>query len=158
MVAKQPIGKKSQFMKFAKISELSQAQTGWAGSVISHLRKPLYRNGYALMINAISTSILGVLYWIIAARFYSTEAVGVNSAAISTMTFLSTAARFYLDGALIRFLPRAGAKSTRLVQYTYLIGGLATAVFAAVFLFGLKIWAPALGYLSASVLVAVSFV
>jgi O-antigen/teichoic acid export membrane protein len=145
-------------MKFAKISELSQAQTGLAGSVISHLRKPLYRNGYALMINAISTSILGVLYWIIAARFYSTEAVGVNSAAISTMTFLSTAARFYLDGALIRFLPRAGAKSTRLVQYTYLIGGLATAVFAAVFLFGLKLWAPALGYLNASMLVAISFV
>jgi len=144
-------------MKIAKISEISQLQSGWAYSVISHLRKPLYRNGYALMINAISTSVLGVLYWVIAARFYSTDAVGVNSAAISTMTFLSTAARFYLDGALIRFLPRAGARSTRLVQYTYLIGGLATAVFAAIFLFGLNIWAPALGYLRASTFIAVSF-
>src|ERR1041384_2358036 len=132
-------------MKFAKISELSQAQTGWTGGLISHLRKPLYRNGYALMINAISTSVLGVLYWIIAARFYSTEAVGVNSAAISTMTFLSTAARVSLDGALLRFLPRAGAKSTRLVQYTYLIGAFATAVFTAIFLLGLNLWAPALG-------------
>lgn len=144
-------------MKIAKIAEFTQVQSGWAGSVISHLRKPLYRNGYALMINAISTSVLGVLYWIIAARFYNTDAVGVNSAAISTMTFLSTAARFYLDGALIRFLPRAGVKSTRLVQYTYVIGALATAVFTGIFLLGLNIWAPALGYLRASMTVAISF-
>ena len=92
-------------MKIAKFSEFSQTQSGWANKIISHLRKPLYRNGYALIINSISTSILGVLYWVIAARFYATEAVGINAATISTMTFLSSAARFYLDGALIRFLP-----------------------------------------------------
>ncbi len=145
-------------MKLAKLAESPLVQTGWAHSIIAHLRKPLYRNGYALMVNAITTSLLGVLYWVIAARFYTTDAVGVNTAAISTMTFLSTAARFYLDGALIRFLPRAGAKSTRLVKYSYLIGGLASAIVAAVFLLGLGLWAPALGFLRSSAVIAVGFV
>jgi O-antigen/teichoic acid export membrane protein len=143
-------------MKLAKITELSQG--GLANSVVAHLRKPLYRNGYALIINSISTSILGVFYWVIAARFYTTEAVGINSAAISTMTFLSTFSRFYLDGVLMRFLPRAGAKSTRLVQYSYLIGTVASAVVGVIFLAGLNVWAPSLGYLRASTTIAVSFV
>ncbi len=144
-------------MKLAKISESPLLQTGWANSVILHLRKPLYRNGYALMVNAVTTSVLGVLYWVIAARFYSTEAVGINSAAISTMTFLSTAARLYLDGALIRFLPRSGERATRLIKYSYLIGGLASVVIGVIFLLGLNLWAPALGFLRSSTLMVITF-
>lgn len=144
-------------MKSVKLPEFSPAQSGWTNSVISHLRKPLYRNGYALIINAISTSFLGALYWIIAARLYTTEAIGINAATISTMTFLSSAARFYLDGALIRFLPRSGKGAARLIQNSYLIGGLASAVIAAIFLAGLNFWAPALGFLHGSLAIAATF-
>jgi len=144
-------------MKIAEFSELSQTRRGWANKIISHLRKPLYRNGYALIISSISTSILGLLYWVIAARFYTTEVVGVNAAAISTMTFLASAARFYLDGALIRFLPRAGKRATRLVQYSYLIAGSATAIVCAIFLMGLNLWAPALGFLRTSLTLTTAF-
>ena len=144
-------------MKLAKISKSSIAQSDWAVSIITHLRKPLYRNGYALVINSVVTSLLGVLYWIIAARFYPTEAVGINSATISTMTFLSTAAQLYLDGVLIRFLPRAGTKSKRLIQYSYLVGGIASAIVGAIFLLGLNLWAPSLGFLRSSTTIAVSF-
>jgi O-antigen/teichoic acid export membrane protein len=145
-------------MKLAKISDSSLVQNAWANSIIAHLRKPLYRNGYALMVNAVFTSLLGVLYWVIAARFYTTDAVGINAATISTMTFLSTAARFYLDGVLIRFLPRSGSRATRLIQSSYLIGGLASAVVAAVFLLGLSLWAPALEFLRGSTFIAIGFV
>jgi O-antigen/teichoic acid export membrane protein len=144
-------------MKLAKISESPLLQNDWAVSVISHLRKPLYRNGYALMLNAVTTSFLGILYWVIAARFYTTEAVGINSTTISTMTFLSTAARLYLDGALIRFLPRSGEKATRLIKYSYLIGGVASVILGAVFLLGLNLWAPALGFLRGSASISLSF-
>ena len=144
-------------MKLVKISDFTQDQSGWANSIISHLRKPLYRNGYALIINAVSTSILGVLYWVIAARFYSTDAVGINSAAISTMTFLSSAARLYLDGALIRFLPRSGAHAKRLIQLCYLIAAVAAAIVGAVFLLGLDFWAPALGFLRSSLTISIVF-
>src|SRR6266542_3068748 len=110
------------------MSDIPHWQTTWTNRLITHLRTPLYRNGYALLINAIGTSTLGALYWIMAARIYSVDAVGINAAAISTLTFLSSAARLYLDGALIRFLPRSGATATRLIQYSYLIAGLTAAL------------------------------
>jgi O-antigen/teichoic acid export membrane protein len=144
-------------MKLAKISESSLVQNGWANSIIVHLQKPLYRNGYALSINALTTSLLGVLYWVVAARFYTTEAVGINAATISTMTFLSAAARLYLDGALIRFLPRSGTMAKRLIQYSYLISALASAIVGMVFLLGLNLWAPSLGFLRSSSIIAISF-
>lgn len=140
------------------MSDIPTWQNAWTHRVLTHLKTPLYRNGYALLINAIGTSALGVLYWILAARSYSIEVVGTNAAAISTMTFLSTAARLYLDGVLIRFLPRAGTRATKLIQYSYLIGGLASAVVGALFLFGLNIWAPSLGFLRSSPLLIVGFV
>ena len=56
--------------------------------VIEHLRTPLYRNGYALIASTGITSILGLLYWAIAARTYDTETVGLNSSAISILIFL----------------------------------------------------------------------
>jgi O-antigen/teichoic acid export membrane protein len=132
------------------MSGASQWQSAWTNRILAHLRTPLYRNGYALLTNAVGTSAIGVLYWILAARFYSVDAVGVNSAAISTMTFLSTAARFYLDGALIRFLPRSGTRATRMVWHSYLIGGVASGIAGMLFLLGLNFWAPALGFLRSS--------
>lgn len=140
------------------MSDIPHWQSTWATRFLTHIRTPLYRNGYALLLNAVSTSTLGVLYWILAARFYSVEAVGVNAAAISTMTFLSSAARFYLDGALIRFLPRAGVSATRLIKYSYLIGGVASAVIGSLFLVGLDLWAPSLGFLRVSPLLIMGFI
>jgi O-antigen/teichoic acid export membrane protein len=140
------------------MSDIPTWQTAWTNRVLTHLRTPLYRNGYALLLNAIGTSALGVLYWILAARSYSVEVVGTNAAAISTLTFLSTAARLYLDGVLIRFLPRAGTRATRLIKYSYLIGGVASAVIGALFLVGLDFWAPSLEFLKSSPLLIIGFV
>ena len=39
--------------------------------VTEHLQSPLYRNGYALVVATGATSVLGFLYWILAARRYS---------------------------------------------------------------------------------------
>ena len=140
------------------MSDIPHWRSAWANRFLTHLRTPLYRNGYALLISAVSTSTLGVLYWIMAARFYSIDTVGINAAAISTMTFLSSAARLYLDGALIRFLPRSGATATRLIGYSYLIGGLSAALVGTLFLLGLDFWAPALGFLKDSSLLTIGFV
>lgn len=140
------------------MADIQHWQTTWTNRIRTHLRKPLYRNGYALLLNAVSTSGLGVLYWIIAARWYSIEAVGINSAAISTMIFLATAARLYLDGALMRFLPGSGAGAARLIKYSYLIGGLASALLGALFLLGLNVWAPSLQFLMVSPVLTIGFV
>src|SRR5690242_2889732 len=47
--------------------------------IVAHLREPLYRNGYLLLINVCATSGLGLIFWALAAHAYSAEAVGINS-------------------------------------------------------------------------------
>lgn len=84
------------------------------------LRSPLYRNGYALIVNTVGTGALGLLYWLLAARYYPAEIVGQNAAIISAMLFVSGVSNLNVMSAMIRFIPKAGHKTTRLVVYGYL--------------------------------------
>lgn len=86
---------------------------------------PLARNGYALILNTILSSGVGLLYWMLAARYYPAEIVGINSALISTMMFLSGLAELNLTNTLLRFIPGAGRMTGRLIGYAY---GLSLAV------------------------------
>lgn len=126
--------------------------------LLAHLRAPLYRNAYALVLNTVATSGLGVLYWVVAAHTYTTDAVGLNASAISAMIFLSGLAQLNLTSFLVRFVPAAGAWTARLVGYSYLTSILVSLVVVSVFLLGLGIWTPALGFLRASPLLAGWFV
>ena len=81
--------------------------------LLIHLRTPLFRNAYALILNEGLSAASGLLYWLVAARLYATDIVGRNAAAISTMAFLSAMAQLSLGGALMRFLPVAGKRSAK---------------------------------------------
>ena len=76
--------------------------------VVEHLKSPLYRNGYALIVATGATSVLGLLYWVLAARRYSQVDVGRNSALIASMTFLANLAHLNLTNGLNRFVPTSG--------------------------------------------------
>ncbi len=102
------------------------------GTTIAHLRTPVYRNAYALMLSNLLASGLGLVYWTIAARSYPDAIMGASSAAISMLLFLSGAAQLNLRPALLRMLPEAGAGAPRLVARAYLLAGLASAAIAGV--------------------------
>src|SRR5256885_2892880 len=80
---------------------------------VSHFRVPMYREGYALVLSSGLSSLLGFVYWIVAARSYSPDVVGLNSAVISAMMFLAGMSQLNLASASIRFLPAAGARTRR---------------------------------------------
>lgn len=84
---------------------------------------------------------LGFAYWIIAARLFSTYAVGVAGAMVSAATLFSGLGQLNLSGMLMRFLPGAGAKSRRLVWVTYGFAAGASALLAAACLLGIRHWA-----------------
>jgi O-antigen/teichoic acid export membrane protein len=83
------------------------------------LAVPMYRNAYALMLNTVVNSGFGLLYWIVAARTSSPEAVGRGNGLISLMLLVSVLTQVDLGQALIRFLPRAGTAAGRLVRTGY---------------------------------------
>jgi O-antigen/teichoic acid export membrane protein len=117
--------------------------------VRSHLRTPLYRNGYALLVTAVTTSLLGIVFWAAAVRFYTPDVVGFSSAAISAMVLVTGLASFSLQGVLVRFLPAAGARAGRLILLAYAIHASMALLLGTLFVHTVALWAPNLGALSA---------
>ncbi len=110
--------------------------------LLRQLQTPLYRNAYALILSDFVASGLGLLYWALAARLYTPEQVGHNAAAISTMMLLAGLAFVPVRGALLRFLPQAGAQAGRLIGYAYLASVVLALVVSTLFLLGYQAWAP----------------
>ncbi len=80
-----------------------------------------------------ATSVLGLLFWGLAARRFSVEAVGVAGAAISLMTLLGTLGTLGLGTLLIARLPHTDLASRRLlVRSALAVAGAAAAVLAIV--------------------------
>jgi O-antigen/teichoic acid export membrane protein len=91
-----------------------------------------------------------MVYWVLAARYYPAEAVGLNAAAISTMMFLSGIAQLNLMSALIRFIPNAGRATGRLVGYAYLLSSVVAASAGLIFALSIGAWPALQGFLGAS--------
>ncbi|MGY5050614.1 lipopolysaccharide biosynthesis protein [Streptomyces sp. 900105755] len=108
---------------------------------------PLFRNAYALMLNTGISAVLGLGFWLAAARYYSESAVGQGSAAIAAMKLLAGLTAVTLTGALARFIPVAGRQTGRLIFRTYAGSSLIVAVAAGVFLMTLGVWGPSYRFL-----------
>ncbi len=108
---------------------------------------PLFRNAYALMLNTGVSAVLGLGYWLVAARHYSDDAVGRGSAAIAAMKFLAGITAVTLTGALARFIPVSGRRTGRFVFRTYLASSAVVAAAAVGFLLTLRLWGPSFGFL-----------
>ncbi len=102
--------------------------------LVAHVRTPLYGSAYALIMSGVTSSLLGIVYWTLAARLYDAEQVGVNAAAISAMTFISFLAQLNMAGVLARFIPTAGHSTRRLIVLAYLVAGVLSALGALVFI------------------------
>lgn len=93
----------------------------WKTRLQFHLELPLYRNAYLLMLNTLSSAVLGILYWILAARLYSPGVVGNDSLAISTMIFVTSIAGLNLSVGFIRFIPNMRHEIYRILTLSYLV-------------------------------------
>nr|WP_144385093.1 polysaccharide biosynthesis C-terminal domain-containing protein [Streptomyces sp. SAJ15] len=99
------------------------------------------------MLNTGISAVLGLGYWLAAARYYEESAVGQGSAAIAAMKFLAGLTAVTLTGALARFIPVAGRATGRLVFRTYAASSLVVTCAAAVFLLTLDEWGPSYRFL-----------
>ena len=93
----------------------------------------------------------------IVARFYTEEEVGWGSAIISAITLLALLSRLGLGMALIRFLPRA-EKPVELLNSCLTVSGVVAVILAAIFVAGVDIWSPALGFVNDDAAFAVAFI
>jgi O-antigen/teichoic acid export membrane protein len=120
------------------------------GQFRAHARLPLYRNAYALLLSDTATSALGIVFWFLAAHRFTTEQVGLGSAAISAMVLLSSISQLNLAGAMIRFIPQAGRSVGRFVGGAYASSVIVAAVVSVAFIWGFSAWSPVSRYVRAS--------
>lgn len=104
------------------------------------------------------SSLLGFAFWIVAARFYPAEDVGLASALISAASLLAMIANLGLGYGIIRFLPQSGKKANSLINSGLTLSGLASIVMVLIFLGGLNLWSPALLCLRQSPAFLIAFV
>jgi O-antigen/teichoic acid export membrane protein len=107
-----------------------------------HLKDPLYKNSFYIMLTSITSAEFGFVFWIIAAKLYLPEDVGIATALISSMALLVLLTRFGLDQSIIRFFPekdKSGIFST-----SALITSFFAILFGMVFILGIDLFSPEL--------------
>ncbi|GGQ07216.1 lipopolysaccharide biosynthesis protein [Streptomyces mutabilis] len=105
-----------------------------------HSGDSLFKNAYFLMLSTGVSAVLGLGFWLVAARYYSEEAVGQGSAAIAAMRLLASITATTMIGAVVRFVPRAGRATGPLVWRAYAASSVVVALAAVVFLLTLDLW------------------
>jgi O-antigen/teichoic acid export membrane protein len=124
------------------VHETAAAPAG-GGSTLpesGHGGDSLFKNAYFLMLSTGVSAVLGLGFWLVAARYYSEEAVGQGSAAIAAMRLLASITATTMIGAVVRFVPRAGRATGPLVWRAYAASSVVVAVAAVVFLLTLDLW------------------
>ncbi|WP_415924104.1 lipopolysaccharide biosynthesis protein [Streptomyces sp. ID05-47C] len=86
------------------------------------------------------SAVLGLGFWLVAARYYTEEAVGQGSAAIAAMRLLASITATTMIGAVVRFVPRAGRATGSLVWRAYAASSVVVTIAAVVFLLTLDLW------------------
>lgn len=117
-------------------SRMKSLAKGW--------RNPQNRDGMALVLSSAVSSAVGLLYWVVAARMFDADTVGVNSTLVSTLGLLGILAQLNLGSAMLRFVPLVGRGARSLVAACYATGIVAAIVIGSVFALGAGWWAAEL--------------
>jgi len=127
-------------------------------NIISHFKNDhLYRNSLYIMASTVVLAGFGFFFWIVAAREFSTEEVGIATTLISMATLLASISMLGLNISLNRFLPKSEERNSMISSSSILII-FASIIVTLIFLFGVKIFSPKLSFLENNIIYIVTFV
>jgi len=120
-------------------------------------KNSLFRNSLALAANSLFASILGFIFWWLAARILSTETIGLASGLISAAILLATAAQLGLGYGVIKWYAESNNK-THLINLVLSWGGVTCLIFTTIFIIGLPIWSPKLLFIQNNIDLSLAFI
>jgi O-antigen/teichoic acid export membrane protein len=130
----------------AKLAPAEAAQRV-PGLLLTLWRTRLYTSAFYLWADSAVISGFGFVFWIVVARLHHAEDVGLAAAAVAALMLLREVCSLGLGFGLIRFLPDARRKSVSLLNGTFTLAALAAVAVTVIFLVGIPLWAPSLGFL-----------
>jgi O-antigen/teichoic acid export membrane protein len=119
---------------------------------------PFYSNASYLLLSFVASALFGFAFWIVAARFYSPEDVGLASATIAAMGLVAAFSHLGLGMGLIRFLPHSGKNANSMLNTVFTIGTLTSIAATLIFVAGLSFWSPALLFIRENPVYLAAFV
>jgi O-antigen/teichoic acid export membrane protein len=102
-------------------------------------RSRVQLDGIALMASTAATAATSLLFWVVAARSYPAESIGVASATVNAFTMLAGFAQLNLLAVFLRFLAGSGNRALRFLSTGY------SAVLVVALVFGAGYLALGLG-------------
>lgn len=105
----------------------------------------LYRNSFFIIITSITSGGLGFVFWMLAARIYPMEDVGVATALISSMTLILVLSKMGFDVSIIRYFP--DMDKNRALGTAIIVSSLFALFFSVIFVAGTDYWSPDLDLL-----------
>ncbi|HVZ11525.1 MAG TPA: lipopolysaccharide biosynthesis protein [Patescibacteria group bacterium] len=119
-------------------------------------RDHLARNSFFIMMGTGVVSGFGFIFWIIAARMFSTESVGIATTTISATSLISLLSQLGANISLIRFLPTEKNRSALITSW-YLLVAATTFILCFLFLLFINIFSPGLKFISENIFYFISF-
>ena len=126
-------------------------------AIRAHMRHSLFLNTYVLVLMRVFGAGTGFLFWALAARTTSADAVGLASGAVSAATLFAGLAQLGLGYGLVRHLGSSDDPNG-LLNLSIVLSSLAGLGLALLFLVALDVWSPALLPLRASLGTSLVFV
>jgi O-antigen/teichoic acid export membrane protein len=117
----------------------------------------LYKNSFYLMLSTGVMAFLGFFFWIINARLYSAEQVGIGTTLISIMTLISSFSLLGLRNSLIKYLPTSDKKNEK-INTSFMLVGLTSIFISIFFLVFLKTFSPRLLFVRESIIFSLLFI
>jgi len=114
-------------------------------AIVGLARDPLYRTSFFMAFSSIFNAGCGFFFWIIAARIYTIEQVGLATALISSLGLVLLFSRLGLDFSIIRFFP-TGDKN-RIFSTSLIITTLAILLAGLAYILLIDLLAPTLAFL-----------
>lgn len=118
----------------------------------------LLKNSVFMIVTHMVNAISGFFFWVIAARYYTPDDIGIIAAILSSIFLISTMSLIGFPTALIFYLPRFKDKANEIINSCLIICILVSIFFSTIFILGIDIFSPKLEYVFNDFLVIFVFI
>lgn len=110
--------------------------------IYRQMQDPLLNNSIFIMLTSFSSAGFGFIFWVLAAKLYSAEDMGVATAIISSMGLIIMLSKLGLDTSIIRFFP--GNDKKKIFSTSVIIATFFALLLGMVFIVFVDLLAPEL--------------
>jgi O-antigen/teichoic acid export membrane protein len=129
-----------------------------AGAWLVELRSDhLVRNSFFIMLSTAAMGGFGFLFWLVAARLFTSGQIGVATTLISATILISYLGQFGFDATFVRFLPTSSDRNAEINTGVTLVAG-GSLLLALAYILVVPSFVPALRFVRSSPLYAAGFV